>query len=83
MTLPVPGSSTQPMEERDMAVAKVIEILAEGTSIEAAVEDAVAEAGKTVDNIRGVYVQDIQGVVEDGSLVRYRVNCKITFVVGG
>jgi flavin-binding protein dodecin len=65
-----------------MAVAKVIEILAEGSTIEAAVEDAVAEAGKSVEHIRSVYVQDIQAVVKGGSVAHYRANCKITFVVG-
>ncbi|MCA9737596.1 MAG: dodecin family protein [Gemmatimonadota bacterium] len=65
-----------------MSVAKVIEILAEGASIESAIEDAVAEAAKTVKNIRSVYVQDIQAVIADNAVQRFRVNCKITFVVG-
>ncbi|MEZ4415633.1 MAG: dodecin family protein [Gemmatimonadota bacterium] len=65
-----------------MAVAKVIEVLAEGSSIETAVEDAVAEASKTVKNIRSVYVQDIQAVVSNNAVSRFRVNCKVTFLVG-
>jgi len=65
-----------------MSVAKVVEILAEGDSIQAAIEDAVAEAGKTIKNIRSVYVQDIQALVKDQSVTRYRVNCKISFQVG-
>ncbi len=64
-----------------MAVAKVIEILAEGKSIEDAIEDGVAEARKTVKNIRSVYVEGIQATVKDGEVASYRVNCKITFVV--
>ncbi len=64
-----------------MAVAKVIEILAEGKSIEDAIEDGVAEARKTVKNIRSVYVEGIQANVKDGEVASYRVNCKITFVV--
>ncbi len=64
-----------------MAVAKVIEILAEGKSIENAIEDGVAEARKTVKNIRSVYVEGIQATVKDGEVASYRVNCKITFVV--
>ncbi len=66
-----------------MSVAKVVEILAEGSSVEAAIEDAVAEASKTIKNIRSVYVQDIQAVVRDQSIARYRVNCKVSFLVGG
>lgn len=64
-----------------MAVAKVIEILAEGKSIEDAIEDGVKEAGKTIKNVRSVYVENIQAGVKDGEVVGYRVNCKVTFVV--
>jgi hypothetical protein len=66
-----------------MSVAKVIEVLAEGDSIEAAAQAAVAEAAKTVRNIKTVYITDFQGIVENGSIAKYRVNAKVTFVVGG
>ncbi len=65
-----------------MTIAKVIEILAEGDSIEKAIENAVAEAGRTVRNIRSVYVADTQALVRDGKVSTYRVNTRITFVVG-
>lgn len=65
-----------------MSVAKVIEILAEGDTIEAAVESAVNDVSKTVKNIKHVYVKDFQGLVENNKVVRYRVNAKVTFVVG-
>jgi hypothetical protein len=65
-----------------MSIAKVIEVLAEGSSIEAAVESALSESSRTVRNIKNVYVKDIQAVVEGGSIARYRVNCKVTFMVG-
>jgi flavin-binding protein dodecin len=64
-----------------MSLAKVVELLAEGASIEAAVESAVKEAGETVRNIRHVYINDMQAVVEGGRIAKYRVNCKVTFVV--
>ncbi len=64
-----------------MSIAKVIEVLAEGDSIEAAVEDAVAEASKTVKNIRSAYVNDIQAIVRDGKVVKYRVNVKLSFIL--
>ena len=64
-----------------MSIAKVIEVLAEGDSIEAAVEDAVAEASKTVKNIRSAYVNDIQAIVRDNGVVKYRVNVKLSFVL--
>ncbi|NBC16615.1 MAG: dodecin domain-containing protein [Bacteroidetes bacterium] len=67
-----------------MAIAKVIEVLAEGDSIEAACENAVEEASKTVKNIRNVYVSDMQAIVNDNEIEKekYRVNAKVTFVVG-
>ncbi|MDX1548100.1 MAG: dodecin family protein [Rhodothermales bacterium] len=65
-----------------MSIAKVIEVLAEGATIEEAVESAVSEASKTVKNIRHVYVNEVQGIVENNSVAKYRVNAKVTFVVG-
>ncbi len=64
-----------------MSLAKVIEVLAEGDSVEAAVESAVAEASKSVKNIRSVYVNDIQAIVRDNAVVKYRLNVNITFVI--
>lgn len=64
-----------------MSIAKVIEVLAEGSGIEEAVEAAVRDASESVRNIKHVYVNDIQAIVENGSIQKYRVNCKVTFVV--
>ena len=64
-----------------MSIAKVIEVLAEGSSIEKAIENGVEEASRTVRNIRSVYVNDTQAVVRDGAVDKYRVNLKLTFVV--
>lgn len=65
-----------------MPVLKVIEILANSpTSWEDAASVAVAEASKTVKNIRSVYVQDQSATVKNGSIENYRVNVKITFEV--
>jgi flavin-binding protein dodecin len=69
-------------ELKKMAVVKVIEIIAESTeSWEAAVQDAVTEAARTVDGLQTVYVQDLQAVLEGSKIVRYRANVKISFVV--
>lgn len=65
-----------------MSIAKVIEVLAEGDSIEGAIESGVAEAGRTVKNIRSVYVKETQAIVRDNNVAKYRVNLNITFVVG-
>lgn len=65
-----------------MAVAKVIEILAESDSgWEDAARNAVTEASETVRNIKTLWVEGMQAVVEGGSIVKYRLNAKITFVV--
>lgn len=64
-----------------MSVAKVLEVLAEGESVEAAVEAAVREVTETVREVRSVFIDSFQAVVEDGRVVRYRVNAKVTFVV--
>lgn len=64
-----------------MSIAKVIEVLAEGDSIENAMQSAVQEAGETVRSIKQVYVEGIQGLVQGGEIVKYRVNAKLTFVV--
>ena len=64
-----------------MSVAKVIEVLAEGESLEAAIQSAVTEAAETVRGIKHVYVEGVQAIVKDDEVVRYQVNAKLTFVV--
>jgi flavin-binding protein dodecin len=67
-----------------MSVLKVIEIMGDSSkSWEAAAEEAVAEAAKTVHNIKSVWIQDHSATVENGKIKRYRVTCKITFEVEG
>lgn len=65
-----------------MSVMKIIEIMGDSSdSWEAAAEEAVTEAAKTVKNIRSVWVQDHSATVKNGKIDRYRVTCKITFEV--
>ncbi len=66
-----------------MSVVKVIEIHAEGSTIEGATEAALKEASKSVSGIKNVYMQDFQAIVENDKITKYRVNAKISFVVGG
>lgn len=66
-----------------MSLAKSIELLAEGDSIESAIENAVSESSDTVRNIKHVYVKDIQAHVDGTTITKYRVNMKVTFVVEG
>ncbi len=65
-----------------MAVLKVIEVLANSNeSWEEATKNAVAHASKSVKNIRSVYLNEQSATVENGEMVDYRVNVKITFEV--
>ena len=66
-----------------MSIVKVIEVIAESdTSWEDAAKQGVEDASKSVKNIKHIYVEHIQGIVENNEVVRYRVNAKISFVVG-
>jgi len=65
-----------------MAVVKVIEILAESeTSWEDAAQQALNEVLRTVRNIKTIYIQDFQAIVENNHIARYRVNAKVSFLV--
>ncbi len=64
-----------------MSIAKIIEVLAEGDSIENAVESAVSDASTTVRSIKHVYVEGVQAIVEDNQVKKYRINAKVTFIV--
>lgn len=65
-----------------MAVVKVIELLSESKNgWEAAAQEAVTEASKTIDNIQSVYIENMQAVVENNKIVNYRLNVKISFIV--
>lgn len=68
-------------ESKDMAIAKVIEVIAEGDTVEDAIKNAAKEASKTLKNIRSIYAEGIQGMVDDGKVKSFRVNCKVTFVI--
>ena len=64
-----------------MSLAKVIEVLAEGETIEEAFENAVTEASQTVDSIQSVWASDVEAKVENGEIQLYRITAKITFTV--
>lgn len=64
-----------------MSIVKIIEVISEGASIDAAVKSAVTEAAKTVKDIKQVNIDYIEGIVENNVVVKFRVNSKISFVV--
>jgi len=65
-----------------MSVARVTEITSSSSkSFEDAVRTGIKRAGKTLDNIKGAWIQE-QSVVVDGDKVsEYRVNMKVSFVL--
>ena len=64
-----------------MPVMKIIEVLAQSEkSWEDAAQQALREAGKSVRNIKSLYVENLQAVVDDGHL-KYRLDAKISFAV--
>jgi len=65
-----------------MSMLKVVEVLAESdTGFEDAAQAAVTKAAESVRNIRSVYIKDMNAAVEDGRIVSYRVNAKISFLL--
>ena len=64
-----------------MALVKVIEVIAEGNSVENALENALKEASGTVDNIQSIYVKDVQAKIENNAISAYRVNAKVSFLI--
>lgn len=65
-----------------MSLAKVIEVIGEGDTMEEAVQNVVKEASKTIEHIKSVYVENIQAIVENESVSKYRINAKVTFIIG-
>jgi dodecin len=63
-----------------MPIVKIIEVIATSEKgIDDAIQQAVAEASKTVRNIDSVYVKDIKAHVKDGKVSTYGCVCKISF----
>jgi flavin-binding protein dodecin len=63
-----------------MSIVKVIEVIASSEkSIENAIENAVAEASKTIHNIDSVFVKNIKAHVKEGRIISYGAICKISF----
>lgn len=65
-----------------MSVAKVTEISAcSSKSFEDAIENGVERASKTLDKIKGAWINEMKVNVEDGKVTEYCVNMKVTFVL--
>jgi flavin-binding protein dodecin len=65
-----------------MAVLKVIEIMASSEkSWEDAAASAIKIAGKTIKEIRSIYIQDMSAVVTKNKITEFRINARISFEV--
>jgi len=64
------------------SIAKVIEVIAESDkSWEDAAQNALTEAGKTVDNITEMWVSGMKATVEKNRITHYRLTANMTFVL--
>jgi hypothetical protein len=65
-----------------MSVARVTEIISESTtSFDDAIETGIDRANKTLENVRGAWIQDQKVIVKKGKIKTYRVQMKVTFVL--
>lgn len=65
-----------------MSIAKVTEITASSEkSFEDAVRSGIKRAGKTLNNIKGAWIQEQSVVVSNDKVTEYRVNMKVSFVL--
>ena len=65
-----------------MSVVKIIEVIASSNkSFDDATQVALTEAKKSVKNIKSIYIKEMNANVENGEIVSYAVNAKISFVV--
>ena len=65
-----------------MSVARVTELIASSpTSFEDAVRWGIERAVKTLEHVRGAWVEGQKVVVENGKIVEFRVILKVTFVL--
>lgn len=65
-----------------MPVAKVTEITSSSTeSFKDAVEQGIERASKTLDDVKGAWVNEMKVEVDGGKIVAYRVNLKVTFLL--
>jgi len=65
-----------------MTAVKIVKVL--GTSSESweeASREAVARASETIDDIRGVEVEDWTANVEDGAITEYKATVEVAFPV--
>src|SRR5262245_17711743 len=67
-----------------MSVARVVEISSASTkSFDDAVVQGIDRANKTLRNVKSAWVKEQEAEVQDGKVIAYKVNMKVTFVLDG
>jgi flavin-binding protein dodecin len=67
-----------------MSVARVVEISSTSTkSFEDAITQGIERANQTLRNVKSAWVKDQKASVDNGKVVAYKVNLKVTFVLDG
>ena len=67
-----------------MAIASVTEVTSSSKkSFEDALKEGIKRANKTLKNVKGAWVQEQKVIIDDGEIVEYRVNMKISFILEG
>ena len=65
-----------------MSIVKVIEVIATSEKgFDDAAQNALKEASKSVQNIKSIYIKEMNGKVENNQIVSYGVIAKISFTV--
>jgi len=65
-----------------MAVARVTEISAtSASSFDDAVKVGLDRANKSLRNVEGCWIKDMNVQVENGAIKSYRVNMEVTFIL--
>lgn len=65
-----------------MSVAKVTEIIASSPKgFDDAVQLGIERAAKTLEGVKGAWVEGQKVVVENGKITEYRVTLRVTFVI--
>lgn len=65
-----------------MRIVKIIEVIAASEQgFDDAARRAVEQVGKTVKNIKSIYIKEMKAKVENNKIISYGVNAKISFEV--
>ena len=68
--------------QHTMSTMKVIELLCNSkVGWEDAAKNGIAEASRTLKNIRSIYIKDQSATVENGKITEYRITAKVTFAI--